>query len=240
MPLTAGQTTLGTIKTIARQRADMENSNFIKDTELTAYVNLSYLELYDLLVTKYGNEYFVQLPFQIHTDGITESYALPDDFYKLLGVDLWLSNSKDSRITISPFMFRERNKFAVPNFQSFYGITNMRYRLMGNNIKFAPIPSANQTIELWYVPRATSLTSDADIVDGVNGWEEYIIIDTAIKMMQKEESDVTVLVMQKDAMLKRIEAAAEARDQGAAQTVSDVQRADFWYPSGNGSAGGGY
>ena len=98
MALTVGQTTLGTIKTIARQRADMVNSGFISDSELTAYVNLSYLELYDLLVTKYGNEYFVQLPHHITTDGINENFALPPDFYKLLGVDLWLSNSKDSRI----------------------------------------------------------------------------------------------------------------------------------------------
>ena len=41
-----------------RRRSDMENSQFIKDVELTTYINQSYVELYDLLVSIY-EDYFV-------------------------------------------------------------------------------------------------------------------------------------------------------------------------------------
>ena len=40
---------------------------------------------------------------------------------------------------------------------------------------------------------------------------EYVITDAAIKMMQKEESDTSVLQLQKAALIRRIEAAAENR-----------------------------
>jgi hypothetical protein len=239
MTLTVGQTTLLAIRTLIRERADMVNSQFITDSELTSYVNLSYYELYDLLVTKYGNNYFVQTPYTFVTDGIKEQYDLPADFFKLLGLDLWLNGSADSRVTLRPFTFADRNRYAVPNFQSFYGVTNLRYRINGKQLWFTPIPSAGQTIQMWYVPRLTSLVLDTDIVDGVSGWEEYIIVDCAIKCMQKEESDVSVLMSQKNALIGRINAIADNRDAGAGAVVSDTQWSDFGYPTGNGYSGSG-
>ena len=40
-----------------RRRSDMENSQFVKDAELTNYINQSYTELYDLLVSIYEDYY---------------------------------------------------------------------------------------------------------------------------------------------------------------------------------------
>src|SRR6267154_4869745 len=112
--------TLGSLRTQVRQRADIVNSQFITDTELNGYINASYAELYDLLVQKYGDDYYVKSPpYSFVTDGTSQFYALPDDFYKLLGVDLALATSQDSFVTISQFGFRDRNRYAVPNFQSF-------------------------------------------------------------------------------------------------------------------------
>ena len=42
--------TLADIKVRARQKADMENSNFIQDFELTNYINEAYFNWYDLVV----------------------------------------------------------------------------------------------------------------------------------------------------------------------------------------------
>ena len=227
--------TLTELKNAVRQRSDMENSQFVKDTELVSYINQSYFELYDLLVQKYGDNYFVASPYSFTTDGSSEDYTLPTDFYKLLGVDLALSNSTDSWVTIKPFNFAERNRYAVPNFQSFYGITNLRYRLIGNKIKFTPIPQANQNMRIWYVPRLTTLVNLTDTVDGISGWTEYIIIDAAIKCLQKEESDVSVLLAQKAAIIQRIENAAENRDAGFPRTVADVSFSNYEWPYGSGS-----
>ena len=49
---------------------------------------------------------------------------------------------------------------------------------------------------LWYHPVAVTLTLAQDTYDDINGYVEYIIIDAANKMLQKEESDVSVLAAQ--------------------------------------------
>lgn len=223
----------------------MENSEFLTTPEWNNNINQSYYELYDLLVQKFGDDYYVAPPLTIQTNGVSQAYPLPDGtnysgapaFYKLLGVDLQLGPNADSFVTIRPFMFADRNRYAVPNFQSFYGVTNLRYRLNGGNLLFTPIPTANQNVRIWYVPRLTLLVDDTDVADGVSGWDEYIIVDAAIKALQKEESDVSVLLAQKQALIARIEAAGENRDAGAPQKVSDTQSADFWWP--NGASGNG-
>jgi hypothetical protein len=230
--------TLAQLRTATRERSDMVNSTFITDTELDSYINQSYFELYDLLIQKFGNNYYVAAPHVFTTDGTNAFYDLPADFYKLLGVDLAITAAPSGWVTIRPFNFSDRNRYAVPNFQSFYGVTNLRYRLNGDQLWLTPIPSGGQQIQVWYAPRMTTLVADGDTVDGVSGWTEYIIIDAAIKCMQKEESDVTVLMNQKQAMIARIEAAAENRDAGSPATVSDTQYSDFWFPTGSGSGYG--
>lgn len=247
--------TLAQLRTAARQRADQVNSQFVTDAELNSYINQSYFELYDLLIQKYGDNYYSADPIVFSTDGQTMQYPLPNgvltftngrtgatgyvapEFYKLLGVDLELANQTQSFVTIRPFNFSDRNRYAVPNFQSFYGVTNLRYRLNGDYLWLTPIPNAGQQIQVWYVPRLTQMTSDSDTCDGISGWTEYIICDAAIKCMQKEESDCSVLFAQKAALIQRIESAAENRDAANPATVSDGQWSDLWWPTGN---GGGY
>lgn len=238
--LVPGQTTLEVLRQAAQRRADMVENGFITDAEWTEYINGSYAELYDLLVQKYGDNYFVQDPATITTDGTSDQYSLPDDFYKLLGVDLQVGASSESWVTVKPFAFADRNRYSVPNFQSFYGATNLRYRVNGGQIWFTPRASSGQSIRIWYVPRFTALVEEQDIVDGVNGWEEYIVIDACIKALAKEESDVSIYMAQKGAIIQRIEAAAENRDAGSPACVVDTQWANnSWMPgNGNGNNGG--
>lgn len=233
--------TLLNLRTAVRQRSDMVNDQFISDSELTSYINQSYFELYDILVQKYGDNYYVANPYTISTDGSNQFFSLPTDFYKLLGVDLALSNTNDSFVTIRPFNFSDRNRYAVPNFQSFYGVTNMRYRLNGDKLWLTPTPAGNQTIRLWYVPKLTTLSADGDTVDGISGWTEYIIVDACIKALAKQESDVTVFALQKAELIKRIENAAENRDAGNPATVADTQFSDLWSSaSGSGYGSGAF
>lgn len=242
--------TLSELMVAVRQRADMlptgysatlnATSYFVTDPELISYINQSYFELYDLLVQEYGDDYFVADPYSITTDGVNDHFSLPADFYKLLGVDLGLSGTGDSYVTLRKFNFSDRNKYSVPNFQSFYGVTNLKYRLSGSKIWFTPIPSASQNIRLFYVPRLSPLAALSTTVDGISGWTEYIIIDAAIKCMQKEESDVSVLMAQKMGIIQRITNAAENRDAANPSQVADTQSSDFWFPSGNGAGWGNF
>jgi hypothetical protein len=223
MPLTAGQTTLAAIRTSAQQRADMVNSGYVTTSEWDGYINASYQELYGLLITSYGEDYEYATPYTFQSDGVAEQFPLPADFFKALGVD-WVQSPGSSlaNTTLKRFNFGERNRFTAPFFASVTGLIAPMYRLAGNTIWFKPKPSGGQTFTLYYAPRLPVLVNDSDVVDGVNGWEEYIITDAAIKALQKEESDVSVLTGQKQALIRRINDEAANRDVGSPSTVTDV------------------
>lgn len=243
VPTPSGEMSLAEIRLRAQQRADLVNSNFVSLPEWNSYINQSYMELYDLLVTTY-EDYYVASPVSFQSNGTDYLYPLPDGtnysaasaFYKLLGVDLAVNSASNAWVTINKFNFIDRNKFVYPNTAStIYGVFNLRYRLMGRNIEFIPTPSAGQTMRLWYIPRLTQLLQDTDIAsDAISGWIEYVIVDAAIKALQKEESDVTILFAQKQALIKRIEDSAMNRDAGQPDTISNVRNGNGW---GNGDSG---
>jgi hypothetical protein len=226
---------LSALRDTVRQRCDMVGSEFVTDDELDGWINASAHELYDILVQKFSpGSYYVAPTHEFTADGTSDSFALPGDMYKLLGVDMQLA--ADSWTTVKPFAFAERNRYAYPNVQSATIPANVRYRIMGGNLLFTPRPTAGQVFRLWYVPKMTLLQVDTDVLDGVSGWEEYVVADVCIKALTKEESDPSVFLAQKAALLQRIESAAENRDAGSPATVADSQGADFVW-TGNGVGG---
>ena len=148
--------TLPQLRTASRQRADMVNSTFISDSELNSYINASYFELYDLLVQKYGNDYFMK-EYSFQLQGNISQYPLPEDFFKLLGVDLQISAGPDGYVSLRPFTLAERNRYSTANVQTWIGVTNLRYRISAGNLWFTPSPQTGQTIRIWYVPRLSEL-----------------------------------------------------------------------------------
>ena len=232
----ASTLTLLELRTRARERADQVNSTFISDAELTGYVNQGAYALFDILVSKYGDGYFAAST-TFTTDGVNETFALAADFYKLLGVDLQTNGAPNGWLTLRPFQMAERNRNWRPNAAPIVGFTSLRYRLLGDKIWLTPLPASGQTLRYFYVPRMVELSSDSDVLDGVSGWHEYVILDAAIKCLTKEESDPSALMAERAAIVKRIEEVASNRDEGAPPTVSDVNGPDS--ASGYGWAGYG-
>ena len=140
--------------------------------------------------------------------------------YKLRGVDAKI-NSNDYT-NVRPFNFNERNRFENFGVWDVLGIASIRYRLMGSKLRLSPTPTTDATIQVWYIPLAQELVSDTDTLDDFNRFREYIIVDTAIKMLTKEESDTTELENRKIAMKRRIEEVANNRDAGHPESVSDI------------------
>ncbi len=242
LSLKPGQNTAGNIILEAQQRCDKVNDPFYSAQELMSMCSQSRKELYDILVQKFGDDYYLASPYTYLTANQQQFYPLPKDFYKLLGVDVALNGGDpNSWVTLKEFSFIQRNLYNFPNVYTMYGITNLRYRLMGDQLEIVPVPSGGQTIQLWYAPRVSQLINSTDLVDGVSGWEEYIVADMCIKMLTKEESDATVFMEQKMALLKRIEEAAENRNIGEPETVSDSRRRNFsWGDPGDAGSGGFY
>lgn len=203
-----------------RERADMTYTNFVSDAELLRYINKSYTRLYNLLVAKF-EDYNASFSEFALTPG-TAIYNLPENFFKCLGVDYQVAG--DDYVSLEGFTFRERNRFSDSFIApSVDGDTNLRYRILGNTLTFIPVPSSSATVRLWYVPAPTKFTSTTQLVDGISGWEELVILDSAIKCLQKEESDTTALVTERALLAKEIEEVAANRNIGEPQRVLDVR-----------------
>jgi len=218
--------TLAQLREAARERADQqyvagvpETDKFVTDSELNGYVNRSISELYDLIISCYGNDYYVGSE-NISLISNQSAYALPVTFYQMLGVDLVINDN--NFITLKPFMFQERNQTkgypALSNSGGGYS-----YHLRGSEIVFQPTPMATNSVKLWFIPLAVVLVADSDTLQGFNGWEEYVIIDAAIKMAIKQENNVEELYRSKNDMVLRIKQMADNRDSGMPQRVQDVE-----------------
>jgi hypothetical protein len=135
---------LSTLRLLTKQRADMENGQFITDDEWRRMLNRSYAELYDLIVTSANSEdYFLNSSTITLVSG-TQSYSLPTDFYKSRGVDLNIGSNK---IPLRRYNFSERNIGGL-----FATAADMRYHIQGDKIILNPAPSTSNTITMFYIP----------------------------------------------------------------------------------------
>lgn len=254
IPAASGEYSLARIRELSQQKADRINNNFVTKPEWNSFINLAMYELYDLLTTVF-EDYNVAAPVQFRVDGSTAQYALPNGsntftngytgvtftppaFYKLLGVDLALNSAPNAWVTVNKFNFIDRNRFVYPNTAStIYGVFNLQYRVMGSNIQFIPTPSANQAIQLWYVPRLTELLSDTDCSDiSISGWIQYVICRAAKYALDKEESDTSQINQELMFMKQRIEESAANRDAGMPDKISDARTG--WGNGWNGGSSG--
>lgn len=260
IPTETGEMSLAQARLYAQQRADRVNSNFITLPEWNLYINQSMMELYDLLITVY-EDYNIAPGAVFYSDGSTQLFTLPNGvtsfydrmtgssfvaapFYKLRGVDLGVNTGPNGWVTMKKFTFNDRNKYFYPNSAStIYGVFNAQYRLMGNKIMFIPVPSSGQPICLWYIPRLPYLLAETDTTSvSISGWIEYVIVDAAIKALAKEESDTSVLMVQKAELKQRIEASAANRDAAEPEYIQDSRNNGPWGFQGptSGGFGGGF
>lgn len=212
--------TLTTLLARVRTLADMVGSDFVADSELTTWLNAGIAELHDLLVSKFGEDYFAE-ELAFSTVSGTEDVALPAGFLKVLGVDV-LPTSGSRYSTLQRWSFADRNRFSEA------GGTPTHYRLVADAVRLRPVPDAVYPGKLHYVPAATALVVPTDAYEGRNGWEEYVVVDAAIRCLQKEESDVSVLMAQKAQLTARIELAASTRDVNGPAQMVDVDGCEEW------------
>ena len=117
----------------------------------------------------------------------------------------------------------------IPNNTTISGFTSSTSIVISNQ---ATITKPYGTVSFW---------RDDTVLDGISGWEEYVIIDASIKGQIKQENDIQPLLVQKMAMKERIEGMVQGRDAGQAHHVSDalsVNSAGRGYGGWDGGDGG--
>lgn len=168
------------IRTRADQRTDNEHSGsdpFV-DSEQLFLMNKWRNALFALLVES-GLDSVPEAEYDIEADGST-TYDLPDTFYAVAAVFHIEGNIVIARLR------RHSSRTYPENFGTDYADT---YRIYGYKtdavIQFAPTP-ATGSYKVVYIPAPTPLATDTDEVDGVLGWEEYIVCGMARDMFIKE------------------------------------------------------
>lgn len=206
-----------------RNLADIVGSQFITDTELLGYLNVSYSKLYSELVTS-GQGYYLSSSNINLVEG-TKSYALPDSMYKLLGVDYVVDSN--TTISLKPFNFKDRNKYT--------SITGepVAYNLAGSNLILTPTPSITKTagVVLYYAPYYTEIATTASAIAlPVDGMEAYLIWDSVANCQAKEETDSAFARQKLVDAYNDFKRALSPRDEGMCSRVVDVENRDLDVP----------
>jgi hypothetical protein len=187
------QTTLAELKARALDYADMTGSGFPDSNRLVDYINAGLSELHDILVNSYEDYFRKSLTFAIVNN--QEEYDLPDDFYKVLKV---YYKSSDRRFKMERFQLDEIDGYRTS-------------ALSGGDVEF------------WYIPHYHKLSTDNESVNVAVpvGWEDFVALHAAIRLLAREESDPAPLMAERERQRQRIVESAEPRDAGTANTVGD-------------------
>lgn len=214
--------TLLELRTRAYRRAGMENeTSRFPAAEVTIDVNESIADLYDQLLRSWGSTRFESAQTVNVTAG-TSTYALAAGFLELLAVEM--AETTGAVWALDLFMRSEKPDLRRTDFAT--GARPSMYALIGSNVEIYPVPPAAYTMTVRYVPAATKLANDADTFDGINGWEEWVVVDTARKLATKDRDFALVQVLSADLarLNERIAARAPQRDRGGHRRVVDVRR----------------
>lgn len=204
--------TFDQVKTQARHRAKMINSDFITHEEEDFTINDCCRELYHDLVTDF-ERYYIKIPPREFTLAESDEYAsLPSDFYKCIGVDIQVGSEWS---TLDPFNWIERNRnnarhsnVVVPH------KSRGRFQIVGRKIFISP--KIVGTYRLWYVPDFEDLVVGSEELDPeLSRFWRIIYLNAAISYLHDEESDTSDLLTElKLSMMKLADYKSNRVEQG--------------------------
>ena len=232
-------TTLADLITLVRQRANVENNEFVTDPELTSYINNSLGELDDTLVTRY-EDYKITTILSTLVDGYNQ-IPLPPDFLKLRAIDFSTGTPTNNNrwFTINQYQMPERNRYnnAAQNILSPWGKVALSARVMGQTIFIEPQDQAGGVYQIWYTPKFTPLVNTTDALPfymDSQGWSEFAVVGTCVKIMNKMNLDPQGFMAEKAEQKERVISAAKNRDSSGPKRIANVRN------GGNGGFSGGF
>lgn len=204
----------------ARERADMVGSLFVSDTELTSYLEAAFQELYGIASAEYEDLLVKTVTVAASAGVSVVQLNAAADIKKLRGIRI--ANDE----FLSPVSIREVQNFDRKNRPG----RPVGYWLFGDqsnnngtfSIELLPAPDTSYSLVVYYQPSLT-LTGGSAIFPGaaspLASWDEYLVVTAAIKMKDKEESSVSVLMSEKQALLANLRSSWTPVDVSEAQRV---------------------
>lgn len=229
------------------------SSGFVEDDEIKRRIDEAATDLYDKLIANLGEDYFVRTKI-IDQGNFTDVHNLPDDFYRLCAVHEARPKGYLDDDGRDVYEFRDMTPFQRGDMTRllnipinndgpyFYRLTAIRHRVevlgvtssyMYDQIEVFPNRSEGGYMRVSYIPRLIAYNEvsenatapDLDpIYPGIAGWEEYVVLCVAIRLLAKEESDTSDLRAERDRIEARIESLKSRRDVGRPEMVTRLHQ----------------
>lgn len=211
--------TLSQLRTDVVNQADLVAvgaDTFITTTELNRWIIQSSRGFFGRFFRGASERRFEDEHSFSTVDGTTQ-YSLPADFF-----ELYQAQATRDGYTV-PIYPAGADELARGDNDGLDG-TQPRYRVVGNTIELTPTPDTVYTVELRYCPNTVAfdsggsaqadLSADTDYLDGVNGWEQWIVWDVCVKATLKQEQDPSGFQALKQELEAQINREKRRRDRG--------------------------
>lgn len=212
------------------------NEGFLNNNWLDREIKRSALRLWDVLYHSWGPSFLTESTTVATVSG-TREYELPSNMWRFTRADRDISGTRVpmKRISFASATLSDESSSWSNGVAEYYhrhftsgGAGSDSYAATGvrSRIGFNPIPGAVYTVNINYIP--TPPTFRVDGVDHLNllGFEQYVILQVAMRVRQKDEGDIGALAQDFQDYRQSIIADAPPKDAGAPPTINDVRSYD--------------
>lgn len=198
--------TLADLTSDVRDRSDLGDSQFRTDTQIKRYLNSSNRQMTAKLIALYGSDYLAAND-TINTVSGTAYYNLPSDCFapKFFRITLDGHRMRIPRATVDDIDVDDDTlswgKFGVIP----------QHRVMKDQVLFTPTPNAVHVITVHYISTAIAfeggddsrieeMVNTDDYIQGYWNYEEWVVLNAAIKVKNDQEEDPTSLMIEQRAI----------------------------------------
>jgi len=168
-----------------RFRGDFRNVVRFPDANITVEAQAAWTELYELIADT--NEGYWDVDAQVITVAGQPYVPLPPGTWRVRGIDCLCSSGAGANgtdyIELPQIGISDRNRYCSTTF-----CQPCAYRLTARGADLFPTPDRAYTLRVTYAPVAPQL---GDPREYYNGWEEYVIYATLLRLALNEERDVS-------------------------------------------------
>jgi hypothetical protein len=221
--------TAAQLETSARSRADLVGSAFRSQATIFEYLSASCRDLVSMLCRL--DDYWTATT-TVNTVASTPSSAFPTAAWKLIALRVTLDGKRD-RVPLASVDDVDMETSPL----GWSGSRWPSYRLRGESLIWVPTPTAVHTVTVDYVPVAvfknsggtaiSSLSATTDTFDGVFGWEDWVVLHTAIKLKSDGGKDTAQLQAELQAREASLVLAAQERAAEEPHKIRDTWRSGY-------------
>lgn len=190
--------TLAQIRSIVRFRGDFRNTVRLPDSAIDVEIQAAFGEGYELVADV--NEGYFDTTATLSTVASQGFVALPSNAWRVRALDRL---DGEDFCALEQVGIKDRNRYGSSRDKP------LAYRLTARGADLYPTPDAIYSLRLTHTPTAPTL--GATPTEFYNGWEEYTVYGTLVRLALHDERDPGDWLRQLEMQRMRIKGAASQR-----------------------------